>query len=64
MAVTKGIRLHKQLAMGSKPAVAKGPSTNSFNYGNAGQGSIPGTSKKLPSTMPSALKLKLPKGAK
>lgn len=57
------IRQHKAMAMGGKPSVGSGGG-NPMKFGNAGQGSIPGTSKKMPTTMPSQTQHLKPKGAK
>lgn len=59
----KGVRIQKAQAMGTPAKLGKGGG-NTFKSGNAGQGSIPGTSKTMPSTMTSSLAHKTPKGAK
>jgi hypothetical protein len=57
------IRQRQAMAMGGKPTVSGGGG-NTYKVGNAGQGSIPGASKRPATTMPSQLQLNKPKGAK
>lgn len=59
----KGVRMQKAYAMGQTPKQGKGAG-NTFKSGNAGQGAIPGSNKTMPSTMPSQLAHKTPKGTK
>jgi hypothetical protein len=53
----------KAMAMGLTQAVAKGPGVP-FNSGSTGITTAPGTSKRMPTTMPFIPKHAMPKGAK
>lgn len=59
----KGVRMQKAQAMGKPAPLGKGAG-NTFKSGNAGQGTIPGPIKSVPSTMPKNLAHKTPKGTK
>lgn len=61
--MAKAIRMQKLQAMGGKVPMGKGAG-NTFKMGNAGQGAIPGANKTMPSTVPSKLATKAPKGTK